>query len=397
MTYNFSRRINELKPSAIREILKVTQDPTVISFAAGNPSVETFPAKEMAEIAADMFANRAGDALQYGVTEGYNPLRDVTAKRLREKYNVGTDNDDLIIVTGGQQGMDLTAKAFLNEDDVIICENPSFIGSLNCFRSYKAKLVGIPLEFDGMDMNVLEETLKQEKNVKLIYVIPTFQNPTGRVMSLEKRRQLLEIAKKYDVMIIEDNPYFELRYSGEYVPTIKSMDTEGRVIYVGSYSKILSPGIRLGFVCAPKEVISKLTVGKQVSDVHTNLFFQMLAAEFLTKYDLDAHIEKIRDIYRAKRDAMVKAMDANFGGMMTYEIPDGGLFMWGKLDDSLDGAELCKLSGKMGVVPVPGSSFLVNDKETSPCVRFNFSLPTFEQIDRGMELMGQALKEYTAK
>ncbi len=397
MKYNFSRRINELKPSAIREILKVTQDPTVISFAAGNPSVETFPAKEMGEIAADMFANRAGDALQYGVTEGYTPLRNITAKRLHDKYAIGSDNDDLIIVTGGQQGMDLSAKAFLNEDDVIICENPSFIGSLNCFRSYKAKLVGVPLEFDGMDMNKLEEALKTEKNVKLIYVIPTFQNPTGRVMSLEKRKQLLELAKKYDVLIIEDNPYFELRYSGEYIPTIKSMDTEGRVIYVGSYSKILSPGIRLGFVCAPKEIISKLVVGKQVSDVHTNLFFQMLAHDFLDKYDIDEHIEKIRKIYREKRDAMINAMAANFGDMMTFEKPDGGLFIWGKLPDGLDGAELCRLSGKKGVVPVPGSSFLVNDNEKFPYVRFNFSLPTFEQIDRGMELMGEALKEYTSK
>lgn len=397
MNYNFSDRINELKPSAIREILKVTQNPSVISFAAGNPSVETFPAAEMAEIAQDLFTNRAGAALQYGVTEGYTPLREITAARLRDKYSIGSPNDDLIIVSGGQQGMDLSAKAFLNENDTIICENPSFIGSLNCFRSYKANLVGVPLQFDGMDMDKLEETLKTEKNVKLIYVIPTFQNPTGRVMSLEKREKLLELASRYDVIIIEDNPYFELRYSGEYVPAIKSLDTEGRVIYVGSYSKILSPGIRLGFVCAPKVVMGKLVVGKQVTDVHTNLFFQMLAHDFLSRYNLEEHIEKIRALYRSKRDAMISAMEKSFGEMMNFEKPDGGLFIWCGLPEGYDGAELCKISGQKGVAAVPGSSFLVNDRDVSPYVRFNFSLPTYEQIDKGISLFADALREYLGR
>jgi len=394
MNYQYSERISSLKPSAIREILKVTQDPSVISFAAGNPDAAAFPVEDMQRIANDIFANNAGNALQYGVSEGYTSLRESTAARLREKFATGGADDDLIIVSGGQQGMEMTTKCFVNEGDTIICESPSFIGSLNAFRSYNANLVGIPLEKDGMDLCALENALKTEKNVRFIYVIPTFQNPTGRVTSLEKRKAIYALAQKYDVMILEDNPYFELRYSGEYVPTIKSLDTDGRVIYVGSYSKVLSPGIRIGFVCANKTVIQKIVVAKQVSDVHTNLFFQMIADRILRECDIDGHIEKVRGIYRAKRDRMVEAIRANFGGKVEYEIPDGGLFLWLTLPDGYDGAELCRISGKMGVAAVPGSAFQIDESIVSPGVRLNFSLPTFEQIDRGVELMGKAIAEY---
>ncbi len=394
MNYNFSDRIGELKPSAIREILKVTADPTVISFAAGNPAPDAFPVEEMQKIANDIFANSASSALQYGTSEGYTPLRQSTAERLRTKYGIGGEDDDLIIMSGGQQGMELSCKCFVNEGDTILCEDPSFIGSLNAFRSYRANLVGIPVERDGMNIEALENALKTQKNVRLIYIIPTFQNPTGRVTSLEKRKQIYALAQKYDVMILEDNPYFELRYNGEYVPAIKTLDTDGRVIYVGSYSKVLSPGIRIGFVCANKTVIQKIVVAKQVSDVHTNLFFQMVADRILRDCDIDGHIERVREIYRVKRDRMVEGIKRHFGDKVTYEVPDGGLFLWLTLPDGLNGAELCKLSGSMGVAAVPGSAFQVDEHAVSPCVRLNFSLPTFEQIDRGTELLGKAIAQY---
>ena len=393
MNYNFASRIGGLKPSAIREILKVTQDPSVISFAAGNPAPEAFPVKEMKQIADELFDERAAYALQYGVSEGYAPLRELTAARLKEKYNIGTPDDDLIILSGGQQVMDLTAKCFLNEGDTILVEDPSFIGSLNCFRSYGAHLVGIPMEPDGIDVDALERALKTEKNVKLMYLIPTFQNPTGRVMSLAKRRRVLELSKRYDVPIIEDNPYYELRYSGEYVPTLKSLDTDGRVIYAGSYSKVLSPGIRLGFACANKEVISKLVVVKQVSDVHTNLFFQMIAAEYLSRYSLDEHIAQVCAIYREKRDAMADALNKYCADTLHFESPEGGLFLWCDIRSGRDGRDLCTISGKKGVAAVPGIACAIDPESTVPSIRLNFSLSTFEQIDRGCRLLGEAARE----
>ncbi|MEA4824363.1 MAG: PLP-dependent aminotransferase family protein [Clostridiaceae bacterium] len=393
MNYNFATRIGGLKPSAIREILKVTQDPSVISFAAGNPAPEAFPAKEMKLIADELFEKKAASALQYGVSEGYTPLRELTAKRLKEKYNIGTPDDDLIILSGGQQVMDLTAKCFLNEGDTILVENPSFIGALNCFRSYGARLVGIPMEPDGVDIGALEHALATEKNVKLMYLIPTFQNPTGRVMSLSKRLAVLELSKRYNVPILEDNPYYELRYSGEYVPTIKSLDTDGRVIYAGSYSKILSPGIRLGFVCANKEVISKLVVTKQVSDVHTNLFFQMIAAEYITRYSLDDHIAEVCDIYRKKRDAMADALSRYCGDTLRFDAPEGGLFLWCDIKSGRDGKELCLISGRKGVAAVPGVAFAMDPESIVPAIRLNFSLPTYDQIDRGCRLLGESARE----
>ncbi len=393
MNYKFSDRIGALKPSAIREILKIS-DPSIISLAAGNPAPDAFPVDDMQRIANDIFTNNASAALQYGTSEGYTPLRESTAERLHNKYGIGGENDDLVIMSGGQQGMELSCKCFVNEGDTIICESPSFIGSLNAFRSYRANLVGIPVEEDGMNIEALENALKTEKNVRLIYVIPTFQNPTGRVTSLEKRKAIYALAQKYDVMILEDNPYFELRYSGENVPAIKTLDTDGRVIYVGSYSKVLSPGIRIGFVCANKEIIQKIVVVKQVSDVHTNLFFQMIADRIIRECDIDGHIERVRGIYKAKRDRMVEGIRRHFGEKVKYEVPDGGLFLWLTLPDGYDGAELCKICKTMGVAAVPGSAFQIDERAISPCVRLNFSLPTFEQIDKGTELLGKAIVQY---
>lgn len=390
----YSDRISTLQPSAIREILKVTQDKSVISFAAGNPDPESFPARDMAEIASGLFRESSSDALQYGVSEGYTPLRELTSERIKRKYNIGRDSDDLIITSGGQQVIEMTAKVFLNEGDAVLCETPSFIGALNAFRSYNANLVGIPMDDFGMDPDALETALKKTPRVKLIYTIPTFQNPSGITMSLKRRERLIELSEKYDVYIIEDNPYFELRFDGEFVPTIKSLDSTGRVIYAGSYSKVLSPGIRIGYACARRDIIQKLTVAKQVSDVHTNLFFQMLAAEYLKTRDIDAHISKIREIYRKKSSLICSEMDKNFGSRVGYTRPQGGLFIWCKLPDGYDGMEFCRICAASKVAAVPGSAFSVDENEIVPAFRLNFSLPTEEQIKTGISRMSEALSEY---
>lgn len=394
MEFCFSDRIQKLKPSAIREILKVTQDPSVISFAAGSPSPECFPAQEMGQIAQEIFAQRAPEALQYGMTEGYTALREQTMTRLRQKYCTGTAQDELIITSGGQQVIDLAAKVFLNEGDTVICEDPSFVGALNTFRSYQVRLAGCATDDEGMRMDALEEMLRTLPRVKLIYTIPTFQNPSGKTLSAERRQQMLALAEKYQVMILEDSPYFELRYSGEYVPSIKSMDKNGRVIYAGSYSKILSPGMRIGFVLADKAVIAKMVVAKQTSDVHSNLFFQILISQYLKQYDIDAHIARACAIYHKKRDFMLQKIDACFDKRITVTRPDGGLFLWAQLPEGYDGFALCQLASKQKVAAVPGVTFLVDETVQSSGIRLNFSLPSQAQIAQGITLLGQAIDEY---
>lgn len=394
MEYKIASHIAEMKPSAIREIFKVLADPDVIALSAGEPDAVSLPQKEMAEIGAEIFANQAAAALQYGMTEGYQPLRDLTKKRMREKYNIGTDDDELIITTGGQQTISLFTQTMINKGDTIICEGPSFIGALNAFRSFGANLKSVPMDDEGMRMDKLEEVLATTERVKFIYVIPTFQNPTGRTMSLERRRQLLELAKKYDVLILEDNPYFELRYEGEPVPTIKSMDTEGRVVYAGSYSKVLSPGMRIGYCIANKEIINRMVVCKQVSDVHTNLYFQMLVAKYLERFDLDAHIADMCKLHKEKRDAMLNACEKYFDKRVTYTHPNGGLFIWCELPEGYDSFKLCQLITEKKVACVPGNAFSVDESAVCNGFRMNFSKPSLEQIETACARIGEAMQEF---
>ena len=390
---SFSNRIGALKPSAIREIFKVLEDPSIISFAGGNPAPETFPAQDLAEISAQIFEKQASKALQYGLTEGYAPLRAQVAQRLKEKFSIGTEKDETIIVSGGQQGVELSCKVLCNESDTVLCEEPSFIGALNAFRSYHTQLVGIPMQEDGMDLEKLEQALKTHKNVKLLYIISTFQNPMGVTTSLQKRKQIYELAKKYHVIIFEDNPYGELRFAGEDVPTIKSMDKDGIVIYCGSFSKILSPGMRIGFVCAPKEIVTKLVVAKQISDVHTNLFFQMVVSEYLKQKDIDSHIAEIRTLYRQKNEAMLQKMDQVLPSSVTYTRPQGGLFIWCDLGAGIDAAAFTKKLLQQKVAVVPGSTFLTDETKPCSCIRLNYSMPSFEQIDQGIEILGKTITQ----
>ncbi len=396
MNYQFADRINNLKPSAIREILK-NSDPNVISLAAGNPAVESFPVKEMQEIANRIFNENAGVAFQYGITEGYPKLRELLRKRLSEKFNMGTENDELLVVSGGQQAIDLATKVLCNEGDVVVSENPSFIGALNTFRSYAAVLKGVDVLDDGMDLEKLEETFKNNSKVKLLYIIPSFQNPLGTCTSLEKRKAIYDLCVKYGVIILEDNPYGELRFDGEDIPTLKSMDTEGIVIYCGSMSKVMSAGIRVGFVLAPKEIAAKMTVGKQASDVHTNQFFQMLIADFMEHYDFDAHIAKIRAIYKHKSGLMLDAIREYFPKEVKYTTPQGGLFLWCTLPEGADMLEFVQFAKSKGVAVVPGIAFNVEEGTPSRCFRLNYSTPSDEKVVEGTRILGLALQEFLKK
>lgn len=397
MKYEVSEKFKNLKPSAIREIFKSLGTPGSISFAAGNPNPDSFPVADMKRIADEIFENEPVTALQYGITEGYAPLRELVAKRLKKVYDIGTPDDDLIIVTGGQQGIELTCKVVCNEGDTVICENPSFIGALNAFRSLGAKLVGVPLEDDGISLEALENVLKANPRAKFLYTIPTFQNPAGITTSYEKRRAVLELAKKYDILILEDNPYGDLRFSGKDVPTYKSMDSEGRVVYCGSFSKVLSAGMRIGFLCAGKELISKIVVAKQVEDVHTNVLFQMICAKYIEQCDLEAHIAEIRVLYRKKAELMLSALEKYMPEEVGFTRPEGGIFLWCSLPEGLSLDEFVKKAGEKNVFVVPGTAFAADPEEECRSFRLNYSMPSDDEITRGIKILADIAREMIEK
>ncbi len=386
MNYSFSEKVSHLQASAIREILKFTSDPEVISFAAGNPAPEAFPVEEINRISEEI-------ALQYSLTEGYPKLREQLKERMQREGNFDPERDELIITSGAQQANELTAKVLCDEGDTLVCEAPSFIGSLNAFKSYNVDLHGIELQEDGINVDELEKTLK-EKRVKLIYLIPNFQNPTGQTMSLEKREKVYALAKQYGAVILEDNPYGDLRFAGENIRSIKSMDNDGVVVYSGTFSKVLAPGIRVGYVSGPKEIISKIIVCKQVSDVHTNIWAQVLASKFLEQCDMDKHLASLREIYKKKCNLMLDEIKKNFSSKIKCTKPEGGLFIWCTLPEDCDMMQFCNRAvQEYKVALVPGSAFMVNETDKTTSFRVNFSTPTDDQIIKGCELVGKLSKE----
>ncbi len=394
---DFSNLISDkmlgVKASAVREIFKVAGQPDVISFAGGLPAPESFPVADIKAICNDILDQEPITALQYGISEGYAPLKQLVLDRMKKQEGIGTENDDIIIVSGSQQGADLTAKVLLNEGDGVICEEPSFIGCLNTFRTYNAKLYGVPMRTDGMDLDILEDTLKKNPNIKLIYTIPTFQNPSGITSSLAVRQGMLRLAQKYNVVILEDNPYGELRFSGDKIPTIKSMDTTGNVIYLGSFSKVFSPGLRLAYLILDKGVMEKIVVGKQATDVHTNVFSQMIAARYLRDYDIDSAIQKSCELYKHRCGLMLSCMDRCFPDNVSYTRPDGGIFIWATMPEGTNSGELMLEAVKRKVAFVPGNAFMTDVDAPSHCFRLNYSTMSDEKIEKGIQILGDLLKE----
>lgn len=386
-------RVKTMKGSAIREMFKRMADPEIISLAGGNPAAELFPSEELSKIAGKILMTSPTLALQYGTTDGYPKMRDCARERAA-KVNSVHEGDAVLIMTGANQGIDLTTKALINKGDKIIVESPSFIGSLNAFRTYESELVGVKVDDDGMNMDELENALKNNDGVKMIYTIPTFQNPTGTTMPLVKRKKMLELASKYDVIILEDNPYGDLRFSGEDVPTIKSLDTEGRVVYAGSFSKILSPGLRLGYIIAPAPLAEKIEMLKQVNDVHTPMLTQLMCVEFMKKYDIDKYIEKNRELYGKKCRTMVDAMEKYFPkGKVKWVVPEGGIFLWCECPTITDIAPIVDRCLEKKVAIVPGSNFATDIFAPSNMFRLNYSSATLENIEEGVKRLGEVLTE----
>lgn len=391
MDYPFSDRIAGMKPSAIREILKNSADPAIIPFSAGNPAAEAFPVEQIRRISNDILTENPLAALQYSVTDGVPALK-ARVRAMLEEDGLPQPGDDLLITSGAQQAIELACKVLCNEGDVVLTEEPSFIGSLNSFRSFRARLVGVPMEEDGMDIAKLEQALKDNPNTKLIYIIPNFQNPSGRTTSLEKRRAVYELARRFGVCILEDNPYGKLRFAGEDTPSIKSFDEDGIIVYCGTFSKILSPGLRVGYALAPAPVINKMIVAKQCGDVHTAVLPQMICERFLAETDMESHYEKLRAIYRRKSGLMLKGMEA-WPEAARFTRPQGGLFIWCTLPDGADMMGFVKraLAGKVAVVP--GVAFATDESAPSRSFRCNFSTPSDEAIAHGTGILGALLEE----
>jgi len=391
MELKISQRMAAMQPSAIREIFKNMSDPSIIPFAGGNPSPDAFPVKELENISRIIFENNPITALQYSVTEGYPQLREA-AKQFANSREPGLSHpgDGIIITSGAQQAIDLAAKCLVDEGDTILCEDPSFIGALNAFRAIGARLAGVPVEADGISLQGLEDAVKANPRAKLLYLIPNFQNPTGVTLSLEKRQAVYEICKKNGIVILEDNPYGDLRFAGSHVPAIKTLDTEGIVCYCGTFSKIISPGLRVGYAIAPQALLNKMVVAKQCGDVHTAVLSQIICCQFLQSCNMAAHLKALQKLYRGKCDRMVQGM-RQYMGRAQFVVPEGGFFLWCVLPESLDLMAFVKAAGEAKVAVVPGTTFLPDESAPCTAVRLNFSAPSNQQITAGIERLGKVL------
>lgn len=398
--HRYAQRTQRMASSAIRELLKLTEQPDLISFAGGLPAPDVFPVEEFATACERVLREFGAQALQYGATEGYRPLREMIARHTA-RFGLEVTADNILITSGSQQALDLLGKILINPGDRILVESPTYLGAIQAWNAYGAEFVTVPMDEDGLATDALEEALRA--GPKFIYVLPNFQNPTGVTLSLERRRKLIELADHYGVPIVEDDPYGQLRYEGEHLPSVVVLDDQfrgcnddncyrGNVIYLSTFSKILAPGLRLAWVVAPPEVIRKLVQAKQGADLHTSTFNQIVAYEVSHGGFLDRHIKVIRKLYGERRDVMLAAMDRCFPPEVDWTQPAGGLFLWGILPEYLHSTKVLEAAVKQKVAFVPGAPFY-------PCggghntMRLNFSNATSENILEGISRLGDVLSE----
>ena len=401
--YRYAYRMKSMKSSIIRELLKLTQQPDMISFAGGLPAPEVFPVEQFKVASNTVLNEYATQALQYGTTEGYTPLREMLAERAKQSgVNVGVDN--ISITSGSQQALDLLGRIFLNRGDRVIVENPTYLGAVQAWNAYGAEYVTVPMDDHGMITDELEDALR--KGAKFIYALPNFQNPSGTTLSLERRRRLVELADKYGVPIIEDDPYGQLRFEGEHLPSIMSIDAEyrgnngdvynGNVIYLSTFSKLLAPGLRIAWAIGAEDVIRKLVQAKQGADLLTSIFNQILIHEVSKNNFIDEHVKIIIATYKERRDAMLEAMEELFPSEVSWTHPQGGMFLFGMLPEGMDGTKLFQAAVERKVAFVPGSAFHAAGGGENT-MRINFSYSTPETIREGIARLGMALKEESYK
>ena len=396
MELHYAKRMSYIKASEIREILKVTEQDDVISFAGGLPAPELFPIDEINEINQVVLKQEGAKALQYTTTEGYAPLREWIAGRMNERLGTTFDKDNILITHGSQQGLDLSGKVFLDEGDVVLCESPTYLAAISAFKAYGCSFIEIPTDDDGMVMDALENVLCSTQNIKLIYVIPTFQNPTGKTWTFERRKKLAELSSKYGIVVVEDNPYGELRFEGESLPSIKSFDTIGYVMCTGSFSKIFCPGFRIGWIAGDKDIIRKYVLVKQGTDLQCNTMAQMTIAEYLKRYNIDEHIGRIVEVYKRRRDVTIECIEAYFPDSIKFTRPEGGLFTWIELPESISAREILEECLEKKVTFVPGGSFFPNENRENT-FRINFSNMPEDRIEEGLKIIGEVVKKYIRK
>ena len=388
--FKYSKRVPADGTDAVGAILQAAADPKIISFAGGLPAPELFPVKEMKAAVDKVFEEHGQEAMQYGAAKGVTALREVIQHHVKEKENVDSELDNVLVTTGSEQALDLVGKAFVDPGDTVLVEQPTYLCALDVFRSYGANFASVEMDEDGMKMDALEEALKANPNTKLIYTVPNFQNPTGRTMTEERRKQLAELAEKYDVYVLEDNPYGEIRFAGQHVPAVKSFDKSGHVFYMSTFSKTLAPGFRLGWLVADKAVVNKLTVLKQSADLHTDNLAQFAVAQFFADNDVDAHVKEISALYGKRKDLMLEGIKKYFPEGVKYTDPEGGMFLWVEVPGVDDTVELFKECLEHDVAFVPGDPFFAGEVQPG-AFRLNYSNMKEDQIEVGLKRLGAAL------
>ncbi len=397
--YRYAQRTKGMQSSIIREILKVASQPDVISLAGGMPAPELFPIKEVATASLQALEKLGSDALQYSLSEGYPPLRQFIVDKM-SRYGIVASVDNVLITSGSQQALDLVGKVLIDPGDVVLTEAPTYVGAIQSWSAYEASFASVPLDDDGMMVDLLEEKII-ETHPKFMYVLPNFHNPGGVTLSPERRERLVSLARQYGVPVIEDDPYGELRFEGEHIPPIVVIDAtrnsdrlegyfKGDVIYMSTFSKTLAPGLRLGWIVAPVQVVKKLVQAKQGADLHSSTYSQVVAYEVVADGFLDDHVEEIRDMYRQRRDAMLAAMEQHLPEDVTWTRPQGGLFLWVKLPEGIDSLELMEKAIEQKVAFVPGTAFYA-DGRGHDALRLTFSYCPADMLEEGIRRLGKAI------
>lgn len=387
----FARRAAEIKASEIRELLKLTSRPEIISFAGGLPAAELFPARELAAVTCRILEENGRSALQYSATEGDPGLRRHIAARMNAMQQTMVEADDILITSGSQQGLDFVGKLFLDPGDVVLCESPTYLGAINAFKAYEPRFVEVETDEQGMVPEALERALSENDRAKFVYAIPDFQNPSGRTWSLERRRALVDLAAGSGVAVIEDSPYAELRFEGEPLPALHALDTHDNVVFLGTFSKVFCPGLRCAWLAAPAAWRAKFIMIKQGADLHTSTLVQLQVAAYLDQYGLDDNIRKVIEVYRQRRAVMLDVFEAEMPNVVRYTRPEGGMFLWLTLPEQINSRTLLERSLEQQVAFVPGGAFFPNGGHENTA-RINFSSMPVDKIEDGSQRLCRVVR-----